>query len=113
MNAKSTLSLVIGSAFAATVVMSPVVNAAQNPFASQSLSQGYMTAEAGKATDAKCSADKKTADAKCSADKKATDAKCSANKKATDAKCSANKKATDAKCSADKKAADAKCAAAK
>jgi hypothetical protein len=105
MNAKSTLNIVIGTAFAATVTMSPVANAAQNPFASVSLSQGYATADASDTT--------MSPDAKGASDKKMDDAKCSANKKTTEAKCSANKKASEAKCAAEKKASDAKCASAK
>ena len=115
MNKKSTLSLVLGSTFVAAVTMAPVANAAQSPFAMQTLDKGYMTADADattvaapdmtKTTEAKCSAAKKTTEAKCSAAKKAAEAKCSAAKKAAEAKCSAAKKAAEAKCSAAKKAA--------
>lgn len=105
MKTKSTLGLVIGSAFASAVAMSPVANAAQNPFVSASLSQGYATADASDAN--------LPPDAKGASDKKMDDAKCAANKKTTDAKCSANKKASEAKCATEKKASDAKCASAK
>lgn len=53
-NAKTTLSLAIGSAFCATVVVAPVAQAAGNPFAMQSLSSGYMVADMGKGMDGKC-----------------------------------------------------------
>ena len=77
MNKKSTLSLVLGSAFVATVAMTPVANAAQSPFAMHTLEKGYMTASADTSVDTS-----KAAEAKCSANKKAAEAKCSANKKA-------------------------------
>lgn len=101
-------SLAAASAFAA-VALTPVANAADNPFSASQLQAGYQLAQADtKGTDGKCGA--KKSDAKCGADKKA-DAKCGADKK-SDAKCGADKKA-DAKCGADKKSADGKCGAAK
>lgn len=99
MNTKSNLGLALGSALIATVSMSPVAHAAQNPFALQTLDKGYMTADADMAKDGK------TAESKCGAAMKSTDAKCGANKNAP--------KATEAKCGASKKPAEAKCGAAK
>lgn len=96
MNTKSTLAVALGSAFIATVTMSPAANAAQNPFAMQTLNNGYMSADAsmskeGKTAEAKCGAEKQAAEAKCGAEKKAAEAKCGAEKKAAEAKCGANK----------------------
>ncbi|MEY2633443.1 MAG: hypothetical protein RIR00_2097 [Pseudomonadota bacterium] len=103
------LSLVLGTALAATTLISASVHAGENPFSSETLVSGYQLADAGsKTSEAKCGADKK-AEAKCAASKKA-EAKCGADKKA-EAKCGADKKA-EAKCGADKKA-EAKCGASK
>ena len=87
MNAKlSTLSLAIGSAFAVSLIAAPIANAANNPFAMQQLSNGYVVADAkakdGKCGEGKCGAkkDAKAADGKCG-DKKAADGKCGDKKK--------------------------------
>jgi len=81
---KTALSLAVGTAFAATALLAPVVHAADNPFSLTKLDSGYQLAEADKAKDGKCSADKKK-DGKCSAEKK-KDGKCG------EAKCGADKK---------------------
>lgn len=44
---KTAVSVAIGSAFAAGMAMTPMANAAENPFALQSLDRGYMVADAG------------------------------------------------------------------
>jgi uncharacterized low-complexity protein len=106
MNAqKKTLAIVLGGAFAASLAMSPIVNADQNPFAMNTLSKGYLVADAkdGKCGTGKCGANKKAAEAK------AAEANCSADKKAAEANCSADKKAAEANCSADKKAKEGNC----
>ena len=56
---KSILSLAVGSAFAATLSVSPIASAADSPFVSQSLDRGYMVAGAHdhatkKAGEGKC-----------------------------------------------------------
>lgn len=54
---KNRISVAVGSAFAAGMVMAPLANAAENPFALQSLQSGYMVADnhkAAKTTEAKC-----------------------------------------------------------
>ena len=58
---KSILSLAVGSAFAATLSVSPIASAADSPFVSQSLDRGYMVAGAHdhatkKAGEGKCGA---------------------------------------------------------
>lgn len=65
---KTAVSVAIGSAFAAGMVMTPVANAAENPFALQSLDRGYMVADhnvghskmmqEGKCATGKCGAGK-------------------------------------------------------
>lgn len=76
---KSSISVAIGSAFAAGMAMTPMANAAENPFALQSLDRGYMVADhssdhskmmqEGKCAAGKCGAGKcggaKAAEAKC------------------------------------------------
>ena len=55
MSSKKTLiSAAVGTAFAATLGAAPLASAAENPFAMQSLDQGYMVADAGKMGDGKC-----------------------------------------------------------
>ena len=64
---KTAVSVAIGSAFAAGMARTPIANAAENPFAQQSLDRGYMVADAG--VQGKCGAGKcggaKAAEAKC------------------------------------------------
>ena len=60
-NRKTTVSMAVGSAFAAGVALVPVANAAENPFALQSLDRGYMVASnhaQGKCGAGKCGAGK-------------------------------------------------------
>lgn len=99
------LSIAIGSAFA-SAALTPLAQAAENPFGATKLEAGYQLAQAdtkkkeGKCGEAKCGGDKKAAEAKCGADKKG-EAKCGGDKKAAEAKCGADKKG-EAKCGAKK-----------
>ena len=107
---QKTISLAIGSAFALSIAAT-TINAAENPFALKSLSNGYQVAEHdtkamdGKCGTGKCGANKKTAEkakeGSCSADKMKEGA-CSAEKKAKEGSCSADKM-KEGSCSADKK----------
>ena len=105
MKTRKIVSLAIGSAFAA-VALTPITQAAGNPFAASKLDSGYQVAQAdtkqkdGKCGEAKCGADKKVVEKK--KDGKCGEAKCGAEKKAAEAKCGADKKG-EAKCGADKK----------
>jgi len=94
---KTALTIALGTAFAASLAGAPAVNAAANPFAMQSLEQGYMVADAGEKADAapKAEGEAKMKDGKCSGDKKMKDGKCSGDKKA---KSSSKKKMKDGKC---------------
>jgi len=108
MNAqKKTLAIVLGGTFAASLAMSPVVNADQNPFAMNALTKAYQVADAkdGKCGTGKCGANKKAMEDKakegsCHADK-AKEGSCSADK-AKEATCSADKKGKEGSCHADK-----------
>ena len=51
---KATLSLAIGSAFAATVAIAPAAHAADNPFEMDSLNDGYQVIAAKKSKEGKC-----------------------------------------------------------
>ncbi len=97
---KTTLSLAVGTAFAATALLAPVAQAADNPFALQKLDTGYQLAQADKAKDGKCG------EAKCGADKKKKEGSCGGDKK-KDGSCGGDKKKDgkcgEAKCGADKK----------
>jgi uncharacterized low-complexity protein len=118
MSSKKTLiSVAVGGAFAAALSISPVATAASNPFAMQSLSKGYMVADAdmpAKAEEGKCGADKaKAHEAKCGAAKakmhegKCGEGKCGAKRKANEGKCGADKaKMHEGKCGADKAKAE-------
>jgi uncharacterized low-complexity protein len=99
---KTSLTLVLTAALGAA----GVTHAAGNPFAMESLSQGYLVAAAdGKAPEGKCGADKaKTAEGKCGGDKAQTKAK---DGKCGEGKCGANK-ATGGKPGGDK-AKEGKC----
>jgi uncharacterized low-complexity protein len=96
---QSTLTLMIGGAFAASVAATTVV-AAENPFALTPLSSGYMVADhhGDKDSEGKCGAEKKAdKDGKCGADKNA-EGKCGADKKKD-----AEGKCGTGKCGAEKK----------
>lgn len=55
MNAtQKNLTLALGTALTAAIGVAGVAHAADNPFAMQSLSSGYMVAAADKAQDGKC-----------------------------------------------------------
>lgn len=111
MKAKTkTMNLAITTAFTAAILAAPVLsNAAENPFALQSLSSGYMVAEStdgDKLKEGNCSADKakegncagKAKEGNCAADK-AKEGNCSA--KAKEGNCAADK-AKEGNCSADR-----------
>ena len=51
---KTALSLAIGSAFATSIAVAPVANAADNPFEMDSLKNGYQIVADSKSTEGKC-----------------------------------------------------------
>lgn len=93
---KKSLALVMGGAFAASV-LSTSVHAAENPFSAKQLASGYMVADASDSPKGK---DGKCATAKCGAHKKAPKEKM---EKAKEGACSADKM-KDGACSAEMKA---------
>jgi len=104
MKKQKLVSLAIGSAFAA-IALTPVVHAADNPFAAKQLSAGYQLAQADKKADGKCGEAKCGADKAMETDKKA-DGKCGEGKCGADKAMETDKKA-DGKCG------EAKCGAKK
>ncbi len=87
--------IILGAFAAASVALSPVASASDNPFKVGKLEAGYQLAQAGdKKTDGKCG------EAKCGADKKSADEKKAADKK-KDGACGGDKK-KDAACGAKK-----------
>jgi uncharacterized low-complexity protein len=86
------IAVALGTTFAISLSTSPVINAAENPFATTQLSNGYMVAEndsgEGKCGEGKCG-DKKETEGKCG-DKKETEGKCG-DKKETEGKCGEGK----------------------
>lgn len=102
---KTSIAIAAGAAMTAGLALSPIASA-DNPFAAQELSSGYMQlaehgAEEGKCGEAKCGGDKKgeegkCGEAKCGADKKAEEGKCGGDKKTEEGKCG------EAKCGGDK-----------
>jgi len=102
---KTLMSAAIGSAFAATAALAPVVHAADNPFAATQPSSGYQLAQAdGKMKDGSCGGDKKK-DGSCGSSKK-KDGSCGGDKK-KDGSCGSDKKKDgkcgEGKCGGDKK----------
>ncbi|HYE35687.1 hypothetical protein [Methylocaldum sp.] len=81
-----TLSLSLGSVIAASISLAPVVQAAENPFAIQTLSAPSLVAEAGekmkdgKCGEGKCSGKTKSETTATNADGKAKEGNCGANK---------------------------------
>jgi uncharacterized low-complexity protein len=105
---KKTLSIVLGSAFAASV-SATAVNAAENPFAMQALSSGYMVADKHEGKEGKCGTGKCGAEKKAKGDK-AKEGSCGGEKgkegscggeKGKEGSCGADK-AKEGSCHADK-----------
>lgn len=91
------VALAVGAAFATTLAMAPVAQAASNPFAMNQLESGYKLADnmgdsdMPKAKEVSCGANKAKAEA--AAKMKSKEGNCSANKdkKPKEASCGANK----------------------
>ena len=87
----SPLSAALGASFTISLTVSPIVNAADNPFEVTSLGSGYMVADSheGKCGEGKCGegkcGDKKDSEGKCG-DKKDSEGKCG-DKKDSEGKC--------------------------
>jgi uncharacterized low-complexity protein len=79
---KKTIGVMAGSAFVAGMALAPLANAAENPFALQSLQGGYMVAAdtPAKAPEAKCGQGKCGGMKTETAPAKATEAKCGQGK---------------------------------
>ena len=83
---KKPIAAAVGAAFLASVTLSPLASAAENPFQLNSLSGGYNLAEKtegeGKCGEGKCGG-KAEAEGKCGEEKKAAaEGKCGEGKKA-------------------------------
>lgn len=107
-SSKKALSMVLGSAFAASISATSV-QAAENPFGMQSLSSGYMVADAHDAKEGKCGTGKCGAEKKAKGDK-AKEGSCGGEKgkegscggdKGKEGSCGADK-AKEGSCHADK-----------
>lgn len=106
MKTRQLLGLSLGSVVL-SAALSPLAQAADNPFAVKPLSAGYQLAQADKKVDGKCG------EAKCGAEKRMMEKK--KDGKCGEAKCGANKKMekkADGSCGADKKT-DGSCGAKK
>ena len=116
-NKKNVISVALGSAFVASLAVSPLVNAAENPFSLQSLNQGFLVADnhADKAAEGKCAGMKdKAAEGKCAGMKdKAAEGKCAGMKDQAAEDKGEGMKDAKAEGEADKKAAEATDAEAK
>jgi uncharacterized low-complexity protein len=73
-NKLNPLAVALGTTFAISLTASPIINAAENPFAATEFSNGYMVAEEGKCGEGKCG-DKKGEEGKCG-DKMGEEGKC-------------------------------------
>ncbi len=83
---KKSLSIALGTTFAAAMAASPVANADANPFGMQNLENGYMQVAEGKCGEGKCGEGKmkkeKAKEAKCGeGKKKEMEGKCGDKKK--------------------------------
>jgi uncharacterized low-complexity protein len=85
---KKSLSIALGTTFAAAMAASPVANADANPFGMQNLESGYMQVAEGKCGEGKCGEGKmkmkkdKAKEAKCGeSHKKDMEGKCGDKKK--------------------------------
>jgi uncharacterized low-complexity protein len=102
---KKSLSIALGTTFAAAMSASPVANADVNPFGMQNLESGYMHVAEGKCGEGKCGEGKMNKEGEGEA--KAKEGKCGEGK-AKEAKCGEGKcgegmenkseKAKEAKC---------------
>lgn len=109
--AKTTLTLALGTAFGVSLAMGTAAQAAGNPFAMQSLDRGYMVADSGgKMGDGKCGnmATDKADEGKCGGMKK--DA-VPAKEKSMDGKCAANTKKVAPPKTKEGKCGEGKCGA--
>ncbi|WP_345799199.1 hypothetical protein [Neptuniibacter sp. CAU 1671] len=100
----------IGAAFIAGMAMTPVANAAENPFATSELSSGYQQlaeAKCGESKKAEGSCGEKKAEGSCGEKK----AEGSCGEKKAEASC--GEKKAEAKCGESKKAEEGKCGEAK
>ncbi|MED5510608.1 MAG: low-complexity protein [Pseudomonadota bacterium] len=106
---RTSIAIAASAAMTAGLALSPSIVSAENPFAAQELSNGYMQlaehhAEEGKCGEAKCGGEMKKekmeegkcGEAKCGADKKAEEGKCGGDKKMEEGKCG------EAKCGGNK-----------
>ena len=98
------IAAALGTTFAVSLALSPIANAADNPFNMTELNQGgYMLAGAhgdgeGKCGEGKCGEDKKEGEGKCGEDKKEGEGKCGEDKKEGEGKCGEDKKEGEGKC---------------
>jgi len=84
------VALAVGAAFATTLAMAPVANAAENPFAMNQLDTGYKLAAN---TEGNCGANKQKArEANCGANKVVKEQPKLKEGKCGEGKCGANKK---------------------
>jgi uncharacterized low-complexity protein len=90
------IAAALGTTFVVSLAASPMVLAAENPFALNDLSGGYMVAEEGKCGEGKCG--EKEGEGKCGekeAEGKCGEGKCGENKEAEgkcgEGKCGENK----------------------
>ena len=88
-NKLNPLAVALGTTFAISLTASPIINAAENPFAATEFSNGYMVAEEGKCGD------KKGEEGKCG-DKMGEEGKCG-DKMSEEGKCG-DKKKEEGKC---------------
>jgi len=96
---KKSLSIALGTTFAAAMSASPVANADANPFGMQNLESGYMQVAEGKCGEGKCGGkakkEGKCGEGKCGGDKAKKEGKCGEGKcggdKAKEAKCGEGK----------------------
>ena len=112
---KKPLAIALGAAFVTSLTATPVVNAAENPFAMSELSSGYTIADShmeGKCGEGKCGGDKAAAEgdkAAAEGDKAAAEGdKATAEGKCGEGKCGGDKTKVEGKCGEGKCGGDKK-----
>ena len=98
------LAMAIGSAFAVSLMASPIVSAEQNPFSMNELSSGYQVAEKGKegsCGEGKCGGKKSSKEGSCG------EGKCGGKKSSKEGSCG-DKKGKEGSCG-DKKGKEGSC----
>lgn len=110
MATRTSIAIAASAAMTAGLALSPSIASAENPFAAQELSSGYMQlaehhAEEGKCGEAKCGSDmnkEKMEEGKCGDEMKMDEGKCGGEMKMDEGKCGGEMKMDEGSCGGNK-----------